>query len=215
MADIGSGRMWRRWLVTVTAGEVVGFAAPALTAVTAGPIDDPVAAAALALAGMVEGAVLGWFQSSVLCTAVPRLDRGRWVLATAIGATVAWTVAVTMILAEGFQRWPTAAAVPMLTAGALVIVFSLGVSQWFVLRDHVVDAGGWIGATAAGWAVGLLVFTAITSPLWQPGQSGWVVLAIACAGALFMAVAMAAVTGSFLVWLLRAQPHRIGNEYSL
>ncbi|WP_328532408.1 hypothetical protein OG935_04850 [Nocardia cyriacigeorgica] len=200
-------RLWRRWLLAVTIGEVLGFLFPSVTAVVAGPIDEPLAAATLVAAGTIEGGVLGWFQASVLHEALPRLDKRRWILATAFGAAIAWTVALTMIMSEGFQRWPTAAAIPALTAGVVVIVCCLGVAQWFVLRDHLVGAGGWIGATALAWVVGLSVFTAVTSPLWQPDQPTWLVLAIGLAGGCLMAAAMAGVTGSFLVWLLRAQPH--------
>ncbi|BDU05935.1 hypothetical protein [Nocardia cyriacigeorgica] len=200
-------RLWRRWLLAVTIGEVLGFLFPSVTAVVAGPVDEPIAAATLVAAGTIEGGVLGWFQASALHGALPRLDKHRWILATAFGAAMAWTVALVMIMADGFKRWPTAAAVPTLAAGVVVIVCSIGITQWFVLRDHLVGADGWIGATALAWIVGLSVFTAVTSPLWQPGQPIWLVVAIGLAGGCLMAAAMAGVTGSFLVWLLRAQPH--------
>lgn len=200
-------RLWRRWLLAATIGEVLGFLFPSVAAVVAGPIDEPIAAAALVAAGTIEGGVLGWFQASVLHEALPRFDRYRWIFATAFGAATAWTVAVAMIMSEGFKRWPTAAAIPALAAGIVVIVCSLGTAQWFVLRDHLVGAGGWIGATALAWIVGLSVFTAVTSPLWQAGQPTGLVLAIGLAGGGLMAAAMAGVTGSFLVWLLRTQPH--------
>ncbi|NEW43249.1 hypothetical protein GV794_05175 [Nocardia cyriacigeorgica] len=200
-------RLWRRWFALVTIGEVLGFAAPAAAAVTIGQIDSTLAAVTMLMAGLVEGAVLGWFQARVLHSAIPDLDTRRWILATALGALTAWTVAIALMASNGLQGWPTAAAIPVLASGALVIIFSLGVPQWFVLRDHLAEADGWIGASAAGWIAGLLACTIVTSPLWQPGQSRAVTLAIGLVGAMVMAAAMAAVTGSYLVWLLRAQPH--------
>ncbi|BDT87359.1 hypothetical protein [Nocardia cyriacigeorgica] len=199
--------LWRHWFTSVTVGEVVGFAAPAATAVLIGPIDTAPAAAAVLTAGVAEGLVLGGFQARVLRTAIPQLASHRWILATAVGAFIAWMAGIGLMAGNGWQNLPTTAAIPILATAALIIIFSLGVPQWFVLRDHLEDSGGWVGATAAAWVIGLSAFTAVTSPLWQPGQPRWLTLVIGFVGAVVMAAAMAAVTGAFLVWLLRAQPH--------
>ena len=53
------------------------------------------------------------------------------------------------------------------------------------------------------WAVGLLVFTAITTPLWAPGQPAALMAAIGVLGGLAMAGTVAALTGWALVRLLR------------
>jgi hypothetical protein len=50
--------------------------------------------------------------------------------------------------------------------------------------------------------VALGVFTAVTTPLWQPGQGAVTVSLIGVLGGLLMAVAMAAVTGVGLLRLL-------------
>jgi hypothetical protein len=49
----------------------------------------------------------------------------------------------------------------------------------------------------------LLVFTAATTPLWQPGQPIVVIAAIGVLGGLLMAGTVAALTGWALVRLLR------------
>ncbi|WP_433663215.1 hypothetical protein ACQPW1_14370 [Nocardia sp. CA-128927] len=82
---------------------------------------------------------------------------------------------------------------------------SIGVTQWLALRHRLHHARQWIWATALAWSAGLLVFTAFATPLWQPGQSTLLVAAIGVAGGLLMAATMAAVTGAFLVRILRAQ----------
>ncbi|WP_157172536.1 hypothetical protein [Nocardia pneumoniae] len=43
--------------------------------------------------------------------------------------------------------------------------------------------------------------------MWQPEQPRPLTAAIGIGGGLLMASVMAAVTGTYLVWVLRAQPH--------
>jgi len=52
--------------------------------------------------------------------------------------------------------------------------------------------------------VALGVFTAVTTPLWQPGQAAVTVSLIGVLGGLLMAVAMAVVTGAGLRRVLAA-----------
>ena len=84
----------------------------------------------------------------------------------------------------------------------MVLLVSIGLAQWFELRRHVPRAWRWIAGSAAAWAVGLGVFMAVATPLWQPGQDLWLTAAIGIGAAVLMAVAMAAVTGLVLVRLL-------------
>ncbi|MFX0577858.1 hypothetical protein [Nocardia nepalensis] len=198
--------LWRRWFTNVTLGELLGFAAPAVTGAL---VRDtaPVTALALLIAGVVEGSVLGWFQARVLRSALPGLRSGDWIRATALGALVAWSIGAVPVLAgDGLDTWSPWILVPAATVGGVVLLLSLGVAQWFVLRDHVIGAGRWIWATALAWLAGLLAFTAFTSPLWQPGQSTALVVLIGIVGGLLMAATMAAVTGYFLVRILRTNP---------
>ena len=51
------------------------------------------------------------------------------------------------------------------------------------------------------WLVGLAVFLAVTSPLWRPGQSLALVVAIGVLAGMRMAVSVAAVTG-WVMWML-------------
>lgn len=83
------GGLWRRWCVGVTIGELFGFAAPAT------------AALALLAAGAFEGAGLGWCQARVLRSVIPGLRRADWILATALGALLAWSIGVLPVVAGG------------------------------------------------------------------------------------------------------------------
>ncbi len=125
--------------------------------------------------------------------------------ATAAGAIVAWSVGIlVMLFSEQLGDWPIWAQVPAVAAGALVMVFSLGLAQWIVLRRYADRAALWIWGTAVAWIAGLIAFTLVTTPLWQPGQSVPLVAAIGALGGLAMAAVMAAVTGAFLMRILAA-----------
>ncbi|TQM32514.1 uncharacterized protein DUF385 [Nocardia bhagyanarayanae] len=200
-------RLWRRWFALVTVGELLGFAVPAVAGVAAARTTTLLAAAALLVAGAAEGAILGWFQGHVLASVIPGLARRDWILATMLGAVVAWSLGMVPMLTNGLAGWPPLLVVPAIAAGAAVMVSAMGTAQWLVLRRHLTDAGGWIAATAVAWLAGLTVLTAVTTPLWQPGQPAALTVAIGVLGGLAMAATMAAFTGTFLVWLLRAQPH--------
>ncbi|QBS46581.1 hypothetical protein DMB37_40025 [Nocardia sp. CS682] len=197
--------MWRRWFAFVTVGELFGFAVPAVTGVLVRDAAPVAAVVALLIAGGVEGSVLGLFQARVLRPVVPGFRSRTWVFATMLGALVAWSVGVVPVASsEGIGRWSPAVLWPAVVGGGLIVLLSIGVAQWLVLRRLIAGAGQWIWATALAWLAGLLAFTAFTSPLWQEGQSAVLMVLIGVLGGLLMAAVMAAVTGTFLVRILRA-----------
>ena len=166
--------LWRRWTLATAAGETAGFLVPAVVAVLLpGGAGDGIRTVAFVVAGGLEGAVLGWAQARVLREAVPAVSSGAWVMRTALAV-----------------------------AGGLVLLASIGVAQWSVLRRHLPGSAAWIGWTALGWSAGLLVFALVTTPLWQPGESGPVIAAIGALGGALMACTVGAVTGLGLVRLV-------------
>lgn len=192
--------LWRRWVAAVTVGEFLGFLAPATAAAATAHAGAGVTAAAMLTAGAVEGAVLGAFQSSVLRSALPHWRTAPWIGVTAAAAVVAWTLGMMpMLFGEQVARWPLWVQIPAVVAAGLVVVFSLGVAQWTVLRHYCARAALWPWGNAIGWIAGLCVFTAVTTPWWQPGQSAAQIAAIGAVGGLAMAAAVAVVTGVFLV----------------
>ncbi|MEC3957923.1 hypothetical protein VMT65_33145 [Nocardia sp. CDC153] len=202
----------RRWFTTVTAGEFLGFLAPAVAGALTAHASAAVVAVAMLAAGAVEGAVLGRFQAGVLRMRLSRLRIRDWTAATSAGAVVAWMVGVLpMLYGEQFGSWPTWAQVPAAVAGSLVIVFSLVVAQWMVLHRFTDRAGLWILANAAAWAAGLAGFMVVAPPLWQPGQPPFLVAAIGALGGVVMAAAMAWVTGAFQTRVL-ADGHLVTTE---
>ena len=195
---------WWRWVSRVTLGEAAGFLFPVLVVLSGA--DDPAAGpwlAALLLAGAAEGAVLGWAQSSVLVTLIPGLSRTDWILRTAMAAVVAWGIGLgPSTWAAGIADLPVIAVVVLAVTAGVVLLCSIGLAQWTVLRRHVPAALRWIAWTAGAWVVALGVFTAVTTPLWQPDQGAVTVSLIGVLGGLLMAAAMAAVTGVGLLRLL-------------
>jgi hypothetical protein len=191
----GLRRTWFRW---VTAGECAGFAVPAI----AGAMNAT--AALLVVAGVVEGAVLGWVQARVLRRAVPGFPVRQWIAATAVAAGFTWAVAMTAVAnGERLASWPAAVLVPVATLAGAAGLLSIGVAQWLVLHDHVANAHWWIWTTALAWAAALVVFMTVATPLWQPGQALLLTVLIGVLAGLLMAATMATITGATLDRLLR------------
>jgi hypothetical protein len=196
--------LWRRWVLLVSAGEAAGFLGPVVAVLAgAGDLSGPAALTVVLAAGATEGALLGAAQATVLHRVLAGFSRRDWVLRTAAAAVLAWAVGMApSTWAAAVLGWPVALPAVLGLVGAGVLLASIGVAQWTVLRRSVPRAGRWVGWTAAGWLAGLAVFTAVTTPLWQPGQSPVLVAAIGVLGGLLMAVSMAAVTGRGVLDLL-------------
>jgi hypothetical protein len=194
LTTLGIRKTWFTW---VTAGEFTGFLVPAL----AGALMSP--APLLVLAGVVEGAILGAVQWVVLRRVFPSLSASRWIGVTAVAAGFAWAVAMlTADNSELLNSLPLPAVLTLAAISGTGVLLSLGTGQWLVLRLHVRDSSVWIWANAAAWGAGLIVFTAVTTPLWQPGQSTVLIALIGALGGLLMAATMAAITGFALTRLL-------------
>jgi hypothetical protein len=202
-ASWGSGTWWR-WVSRTTLGEAAGFLFPVLVVLSgADDLSTGPRLALLLLAGAGEGAVLGWAQSSVLVSVLPELSRRDWIVRTALAAVVAWAIGMgPSSWAAGLVALPTAAILVLAVPAGAVLLCSIGVAQWTVLRRHVAGATWWIVWMAAAWIVALGVFAVATTPLWQPGQGAATVGLIGVLGGVLMAVAMAVVTGAGLRRLL-------------
>lgn len=194
--------LWLSWFGSVTLGECLGFAVPAAVGATTAGLATPTFVVLLVLAGVVEGATLGWFQARVLRRVVPGLPIARWTIATACAAALAWAVGLApSVLGDDLATWPLALLIPLAAVGGVVLLMSIGSAQWLVLRTRVPRAGHWIWVTAVAWVLALAAFTAVTAPLWQPGQTITTTVLIGALGGLVMAATVAAVTGLGVVRL--------------
>lgn len=192
-----------RWIRRVTLGELVGFTAQALAGVALAEASVGAQVAGLMGAGAVEGAVLGLAQASILVQVLPALSRRRWVYATAGGAAFAWLLGMLPAATHGvWSGWPLAITVAVGIPIGLVLLVSIGVAQASVLPIWRLR---WVALTSVAWCAGLTVFTALTTPLWQPGQSTALLFTIGLVGGAAMALVMAATTAQALPRLANLQ----------
>jgi len=197
--------MLERWITVTVLGEAIGFggamalgrAVVARLGEPTGPLAELYVFGLSATAGLVEGACLGLAQWLVLRRIFPRLPLRSWVLATAIGAALAWVLGMGAGT-HGPSEPPPAIVIAVLAiAGGLVLGAVLGAAQALVLRRHS-DAGGpWILASAVGWTLGLLFAFAGVALTPEPGASLHNIVVMIFSGAA-MAIAPALATGLVL-----------------
>ena len=189
----------RRWICWVSVGELAGFCVPTVAATLLADAPPVALLGALVVAGAAEGTVLGWTQSRAMRDALPEVSGPRWVTLTAAGAALAWFCGMLAPTTyETWRHWAIPVQITLAVVVGGVLLTSIGAAQWLELRHHLPLARHWIGTSALAWALGLGVFSAVATPLWQPGQSAVLVVAIGLLGGLAMAVTMAVVTGVVL-----------------
>jgi hypothetical protein len=207
----------RRWTAATTAGELVGFCAPAVAGAVTYRAGAGVTYTAMLTAGAVEGLCLGWAQAWALAPVLPTLSRRRFTFATGAAAVAAY--AIGMAPSTFHDRLAGTSPVllwPLGFAGVVTLLGSIGTAQWLVLRGAGCRALWWVFTTAGGWLAGLAAFLLVATPLWQPGQPVALIAVIGVFAGLVMAVTVAVVTG-FAARRLRPGPHdrpadRVGPE---
>ena len=109
---------------------------------------------------------------------------------------------VTRDVAEHPRRSWTAGTVVAAAIGALILLSSLPLTQYVVLRDHVRPSVRWIPINMAAWLAGI-VWTLLPSP-WvdQSTSTGALIFIYGIAG-LCMAATVAVITGLGMIRLLR------------
>ncbi len=211
-------RLWWRWVGANAWSEAIGLGASAavggllLTRTTTAA--DVVAGAALVVlvAGAAEGGVVGWAQHRVLRTRLPEVPARRWIGATVIGATIAWTLGMVpstlLDLAEVGDASAPAPEPGLLLRLGLAMLLGLmagpilGGAQAWVLRDHLARAWRWLPANAAAWAVGMPVIFLVAGALpasWHPAA----LLAVAGVTLALVGAVVGAIHGAVLVHMLR------------
>jgi hypothetical protein len=220
--EMNRGRsLWLRWVGANALAELLGLGATFGVGVVLftrmGEAQGLAAIAMLLLmtaSGVLEGTIVALLQWSVLRGPFPQVTRRAWLVATLIGALVAWflgSLPATLMdmgadQAQAPAREPeTWVMLSMAAAMGLVLGAILGLPQWRVLRRAVGRAWVWLPANSAAWVVGMpIVFAAVDlayrlGTVW--GAVGVMALALAFTGA-----AVGAVHGLAFVWLAsRAQ----------
>jgi hypothetical protein len=196
--------LWWRWVGASAAGELVGLPLAALIVSTAigNSLDGAgsILLAAGALAGIVNGAMVGGLQWLALRRTVRQLSGWRWILATALGSALPWALGMSMRsslrLAQGNDEAVLGA---MLLMGLLTGV-ALGGAQWLVLRRIVHQAGWWAPASVLAWLQGLVVLVGGASLIQTPPPL-WSLLLISGITGLVVGSLVGVITGIVLIGL--------------
>lgn len=182
-----SGDARARWVVLVTAGELLGFAFPAVTGILLAKrgASGTVEVVSLGLAGAIEGLLLGSAQARAWPLPVRRV---RYASLTALAAGLVWTSVMSLMQFLVGAEMPST---PLLVLAGLVGVLgllSIGAAQWIELRHHAERAWRFIVWSALAWLLALPLsfapgpFVDATTPfasqlaLWSLG--GWLMAAV-------------------------------------
>lgn len=176
-----------------------------------------------ALSAAIEGTAVGGLQWLVLRRVIPALDGRRYIVATALGAFVAWVLGMvpSTVLSAGAEAAGDAGSaaafdpslgLQMLMAVGMGLALGpfLGVPQWVVLRQHLPRAGWWVAANATAWALGMpMVF--LGTSLIAEDSSAWTIALAVGAGVAAAGAVVGLIHGLWLVWLVRMRDD-LANE---
>jgi hypothetical protein len=196
---------WLRWTVATAAGELLGFAIPALAGAAAAwlALGQVAMSFVLVLAGVGEGVVLGLAQWLALRWQAPSVGRRAWVTATALGAAVAWALAMLLVTLREFAVLDTLTLAVLAVPCGLIFLCSIGGAQWWILRRYVAHAGWWILVNAIAWPLGVAI--PVVGMALLPDRAGPIsMLAVGIASGVCMGALVGAITGAAMARLLSA-----------
>ncbi len=184
----------KRWIALVLPGETAGFVLPGLAwfAVWTANVPPLPAAAVVVLFGAAEGAILGYAQWRALRTWRPEFTN-TWVLATSLSATLAWACGMAPSTASDLGA-PDWLAIALGLSLVPVLLLSMPVAQWRLLRRYVTRSWRWIPWSVAAWILALP--PTFIGPMAIPNDSPAAVIAATwLVSGLAMATILAFVTG--------------------
>jgi hypothetical protein len=183
-------KFYLRWILANSIGEAIGLGttfilgmlfAPLLTQEHNIWVTLAELLIAVLLGTLLEGVVVGFCQGRILCERLPQIRLQEWIVATALGAGVAWSIGMLpstiislLTLERSSNSSPPAepSAIGQYTLAILLGLITgpiLGFAQTVILRKYYVDrAGPWLWANAIAWAVGmLLIFMGMDFVPWE------------------------------------------------
>jgi hypothetical protein len=196
--------LWIRWTIATAAGELIGFAIPAVflpLALVIGLSADLLPLAAI-VAGAGEGASLGLAQWIVLHRHLPEITRRAWIGATTFGAMFAYAVAMIPTALADFDKLDGAILIAGGSLFGLLFLLSMGLPQSLVLRQQLKHSGWWVLASAVAWPLGVAVpFIGLTAI--RDGSPMIVMIGTGVLSGMLMGVVVGAITGVAFIWLLQ------------
>jgi len=163
--------------------------------------------------GVIEGALLGLAQGSLLRRRLPELSVGRYVGLTVAVAAGAWALGMApstfLTFEAGGEPAPEPSWVVILAVAAAGGAFGgllFGLAQRLELRRHGVRTGRWIAASALGWALALpLDFVGASLP--SEATPGWLIV-LSGLGFGLLAGAVFAMPTALVAWQMASSAHR-------
>jgi len=202
--------LWLYWIIATAIGEFIGFAIPSVVGPVAdmmtgrffGAFADRAMIGIMAMAGMGEGAVLGYAQWLVLRDYIKGLAREEWILVTAVAAAAAWLLGMLPGMIGNSVRIDPALMMVALFFLAVAILFSIGFAQWIVLSRYIRRAEWWIPANGLAWLLGVSVpFICLNLVPNGAPPYAWALTGIA--SGIMMGLVVGTVTGGALVWIVQ------------
>lgn len=193
-----------RWLRWVVLGEAPGLALPLVPLVLGGLLAPALVVVSVAAAAVLGGITLGGVQARLLDREVLGFLRHRWVVATGLGAALAWsaTAAAWVLGATAADTRPAAAVAAVVLPTCLAAMTSVAVAQWWALRGVVGRPWRWVAGSAVARAAAVAVLAAAVLPAWAAGAPAWLLVLCATAGSLVGASLAAWLSGRTLVGVL-------------
>ncbi|MBM7506101.1 hypothetical protein ACFPER_03210 [Agromyces aurantiacus] len=197
-----------RWVGFTVLGESLGFLVPVTGFALAATLGLEAWAtwALLVIFGAGEGALLGLGQSLGLRGSAAEVPVGRWVAATAVAASAAWSIGMLLpTFADlGVEiDWASPAAWAVAACAGLALLATIPLLQWPVLAQaRVPRAWRWVPLNMGAWLVGI-VFTFLPSPFIDESSPVWLVFASFAVGGVLMAATVALLTGLGLRRMVR------------
>ena len=179
--------LWARWFLATFIGYFVGFAVGKNVGIVLGntivSLFDP---GTLLFIGLCVGAGIGFAQVHAVRRVLPL--NLRWILGATVGAGLPITVAV--LVNEGWFGAVEASVVWLIPIVIVAGAFA-GVIQTAALRRHTHRAGWWIWTSVVSWGIMSLLFFSFDN---------------AGLGLLIGVLVFGALSGAFLIWLVRTSP---------
>jgi hypothetical protein len=159
-------------------------------------------AVGVTLAGLAEGASLGFAQWLVLRHHLPGVRRRDWVLYTTVAAGIAYVLGMTPSTLYDLFALSTPGMIGITVVLGLLLVPSIGFAQWLVLRRHLPRAGWWVLANAFAWTFGVAIPFVVLMLVPDESPMG-AFIAAGVASGLLMGAVVGAITGVALIRLLK------------
>lgn len=175
--EMNQRNLLKNWVLNFTLGEFIGISAAAIIVFIGSKYLFEESSAlyifilmcSYLMAGLVEGTVVGYFQSKTLSLKIPNLDKRKWILYTAASACFCWFIGALMSISfssndvnvETPNHFLINIIISLLFGAILGFIF--GGFQYFVIKRYVTNAFSWIISNMIAWAIAITIINFFAS----------------------------------------------------